>query len=226
MDTKNPIHINIKYSPEYDAIQVENALRNLEWFKKRYPDFIINLPEALKDASGTDSSQESILNAVRSEFDPAYYQSIEKSFRDEWEGASGEVSRSLRSIFTEIPSEYNVIITRYGIGGSYNPPNLVILNCEIYSVSRLIGVLIHEIVHIYLEPLIVRYDVQHDTKERLVDLIISRVLPDYSHEEAYSENESPSINTVFDKFYPDIEKIVSSINEPADFEKREKKKTV
>lgn len=84
---------------------------------------------------------------------------------------------------------YQVNLTLYGPGGSYNPDEGSILiyttpEGQFKGYDNPINTLIHEIVHIGIEASIVgKYDVPHQLKERIVDTFVSlnfgTYLPDY-----------------------------------------------
>lgn len=87
-------------------------------------------------------------------------------------------------------SEYHVVITPYGPGGSYHTnTGMVIIalyrvrdRCKRPAFHTIVHEIVHEIVHIGIEENIVqKYRLSHWEKERLVDLICSKFLliPDY-----------------------------------------------
>ncbi|MDW3646361.1 MAG: hypothetical protein R8P61_04850 [Bacteroidia bacterium] len=88
---------------------------------------------------------------------------------------------------------YQIHLTLYGSGGSYNPENASILlftNTEggFKNYADPAYVLIHEIVHLGIEAsLIQKYEVPHAMKERVVDTIVfhffGEKLPDYRRQE-------------------------------------------
>ena len=66
--------------------------------------------------------------------------------------------------------DYKLILTKYGMGGSYSLPNQIILN--INSKSK-INTILHEITHLTIEAYIQKYKIQQNQKERIVDLILT-----------------------------------------------------
>ena len=71
----------------------------------------------------------------------------------------------------KLPKEFQVILTKYGTEGSYNPPNRIFLNISNKSPQTL--VLLHEITHLIIHKYIKKYQIQHWEKERIVDLILN-----------------------------------------------------
>ncbi|MEM8888384.1 MAG: hypothetical protein AAGD28_10425 [Bacteroidota bacterium] len=88
---------------------------------------------------------------------------------------------------------YQINLTLYGSGGSYNPDNASILlftNTEggFKNYADPANTLIHEIVHLGIEAsLIQKYQVPHAMKERVVDTIVfyyfGESLPDYRRQD-------------------------------------------
>ena len=86
-------------------------------------------------------------------------------------------------------AQYQINLTLYGPGGSYNPDNGSILlltmpDGRFKGYSNPANTIIHEMVHIGIDSSIVRrYNLPHPTKERIVDLFVQtffgEFLPDY-----------------------------------------------
>lgn len=72
----------------------------------------------------------------------------------------------------KIPDDVT-IKTTYGYGASYNPNgNNIILRVTRYPAERIVHTLRHELVHLIIEkPIIEKYNVPQDLKERIVDII-------------------------------------------------------
>ena len=86
-----------------------------------------------------------------------------------------------------IPDKYNIMLTLYGPGGSYNPSNgnisMKISKHGIFSIDPL-GTILHEAFHIGIEKIIIQeYNIPHGTKERIVDQFIhhkfKNIVPTY-----------------------------------------------
>ncbi|MEO1415924.1 MAG: hypothetical protein AAFW00_11615 [Bacteroidota bacterium] len=88
-----------------------------------------------------------------------------------------------------MPPKYEVVLTLYGSGGSYDPESgiITLFMTKEGAFKRYLdpaSTLVHEMVHIGLEKTIVeKYQLPHQEKERLVDLFVSLmfgdVLPQY-----------------------------------------------
>ncbi|MCL2673640.1 MAG: hypothetical protein FWF01_04585 [Alphaproteobacteria bacterium] len=65
------------------------------------------------------------------------------------------------------------ILTAYGAGGSYNhEKSRIILRVSELSAEYAVGILQHEFIHLLIEePIVQKYNIPQDLKERIVDII-------------------------------------------------------
>ena len=177
---------------EEEQMRVENALKKLDWYKEK--GYIVVLPKS----------------SVAEEYEAAKY-NLDGIIK-EWLKVENNFLEKLSEVFgNKLQKEYLVRLTRYGVGGSYHLPNTIILNiADEYSGKRnpaeSIG---HEIIHLRLEPLIQKYKVGHWQKERLADLIASKMIADYHVQKIPIETKT--VEESFNRLFPDIEKIIKSI---------------
>lgn len=189
------IDLNFNFSKEFEKWRIKTCLAKLDWYKAQ--GYKINLPEEgqVEEYSDTDFKE--------------YIDFIQAA----WTKYSDKLSQALASLKgAEIQSVYKVNLTKYGVGGSYSYPKEVIINIAQREKERAILTLIHEITHLSIHQLIEKYQIEHWQKERLVDLITMRIFP-----ELFDLQRDPGnaglIGRYFDQYYPDIEKIISSISE-------------
>ena len=99
-------------------------------------------------------------------------------------------------------SNIGVTLTRYGMGGSYSPPNNVIINIARASGQGLIQCVLHETLHLHIEHLIQHYGLKQWEKEGLVELLFDHAFP-----ELYQAQRSTSITEdtrkVFERLFPE-----------------------
>lgn len=105
---------------------------------------------------------------------------------------------------------YDVILTLYGPGGSYNPDTGTIIiytnsEGEFKGYPNPANTIIHEVVHIGIEEsLIQKYQVPHTMKERMVDTMVSILfsedLPGYRIQDMGDYRIDPYLSTVNDIF--------------------------
>ncbi len=100
-----------------------------------------------------------------------------------------EIKNTERNWDFKLFETYRVVLTLYGPGGSYNPDDGSILlyttkNGDFKQYKNPANTIIHEITHIGMEEsIILRYQLPHGVKERIVDTFVSlnfqSQLPDY-----------------------------------------------
>ena len=200
--------INIIYSEQFEVNRVVNTLRELDWFQKNK--YKITLPANLIRPQSDDVLVEKIKEAVRDEFDESFYQKQKDFIFKNWEKSFSQIVFELNKTGLSILDEYKIFLTRYGTGGSYHFPDEVIINIEFISKDNLLQTAIHEIVHLIIEPLISSYHINHWPKERLVDLIISRIAPSLVNFQ-YLPINTDDIDNIFIKNYPKIKQIFQDI---------------
>ena len=93
------------------------------------------------------------------------------------------------------------MLTRYGMGGSYSPPNGVIVNIARASGDELVRCVLHETLHLHIEHLIAEHGIGQWEKEGLVELLFDRAFPDlYRAERSTSiKEETPAL---FGRMFP------------------------
>ena len=102
-------------------------------------------------------------------------------------------------------SKYQVNLTLYGSGGSFDPEqgSLLIMTTpegEFMQYDSPANTIIHEIVHIGIEEsIIAKYNVPHTLKERIVDQIVflnfKEILPEYRIQDMGEYRIDPYLNT-------------------------------
>jgi hypothetical protein len=121
-----------------------------------------------------------------SEYDEKYYQeglNVLYPLKEQLEQLVGKILGLDKNWpFKAFPS-YQIILTRYGPGGSYHydKGTIVMLTTREGRFKRAdpVQTIVHEIVHIGIEESIVqKYKLIHWEKERLVDLLVSTVYKD------------------------------------------------
>lgn len=189
------IDLNFNFSKELEKWRIKTCLAKLDWYQAQ--GYKINLPEA----------------GQAEEYSEADFQEYADFIQAAWPKYSDKLSQALAGLRgAEIQSAYKVNLTKYGVGGSYSYPNEVIINVAQKERERAVLTLIHEITHLSIHQLINKYQIEHWQKERLVDLITMRIFP-----ELFSLQRDPGnaglIGRHFDQYYPDIEKIISTVSE-------------
>ena len=109
-----------------------------------------------------------------------------------------------------IKKTIKVYFTRYGVGGSYFPlSDEVLINinekCK-KSPKDISATIAHEIIHLLVDPTIKKLKIDHWIKERVVDLILSNIIPGFKIMQSIPL-ETKKIDKAFKDFFPDVEMI-------------------
>jgi len=188
--------IDVIHSVEKEVERVKSTIKKLDWYKEH--GYKVRLPEGLT----SESSEKEIREAVASEYDTIDYEEASGNINNQW----GEIAEKISALMDppiSFESEYNIQLTRYGVGGSYNLPNKIILSIR-NTKDRIIKVIVHEMIHLAIQPLINKYDISQWNKERLVDLLYKKLFPEIAIEQEKAK-EKIEVDKIFNKYYPDIE---------------------
>ena len=201
--------IQIKYSVEIDYMRVSNTLKKMDWYIEHDYARNIILPAKLLplDKNTTIPSNEAILSAVKDEYVESDYLQYACTIKSEFETYITKLDRDLLPI--KLQPEYNLVLTKYGTGGSYTPPNIITIN--ILKQKSGLNTLLHEMIHLSIETTVKKHNITQTEKERMVDLLFKKVFPDRLFEQKKYIQYS-NIDTAFNSAFPDIEKICIEIN--------------
>ena len=130
-------------------------------------------------------------------------------FRDSYRDLANEC----KAIFNKIPgieyfdiSQTKILLTKYGTGGGYYPKHKILVNIRNKEPAKIVKIIIHELIHLKIEPLIKKYKLSHWEKERLVDLLAQKKFPQHSMIQNIPM-DTKKIDHLFSIYYPDLEKI-------------------
>jgi hypothetical protein len=157
--------LEIKYSIGAEKQRIWNAIKNLSWYKK-----LGYVPCFPKNINPETDSLEKIYATLRGEYKEKDYKKAAAVIRKKFSKIENNFySRIQKVCGKKIRKNYKLVITKYGVGGSYAPPNKIIININAGSP---INTLLHEITHLAIEPYIQKYKIKQNEKERIVDLIL------------------------------------------------------
>lgn len=200
------ISLDIKYSPEIDEKRVCDTLARLEWFNKN--GYSVALPTGITK----DSDLENIRKAIETDYveNQKTYSAEKDSLATKWPAYEKTLENKLRDCDLKTSEKYDVLFTSYGVGGSYHLPNIIWANIKRSWQIGLRRTVIHEIIHLSIEPYIQKYKVSHWAKERIVDLLLNEFFPDLSKMQDLSIS-TEKIDKYFLSLYPDVVNIVKKI---------------
>lgn len=189
--------LDIEYSVKLEEQRIKNTLEKLSWYenlgyKPRFPKDVNPKTDNLKKiyTALLNEYTEEDYKRVATEINKKFFE-IENNFCDKLHGLCGK----------RIKRNFKLILTKYGVGGSYFLPNKIIYNFSMKSFS--INTILHEITHLIIEPYIKRYQIKQNEKERIVDLILtseSIILPNYKMQKRGEEHKK-FIDPLFSKYF-------------------------
>jgi hypothetical protein len=147
----------IKYGKKFEISRIKSTLGKLDWYKVHgYK------PILPKDVE----TEEQIIRFIEESFDEEEYEKKKKRLFQEFKKIKKSFVESLRGFFSNVPKDIEVLLTKYGVGGSYSVPNRVIINIQAYKPT--IEILKHEILHLLSEEEIIRRKLSHEEKEEFI----------------------------------------------------------
>lgn len=158
--------LDIKYSVELEKQRIKKTIEKLPWYEELgyRPRFPQNINHKIADIK-------TVYSAMENEYAEQDYKIAAARIKKELAIVESDFFAKLQTICgIKITKHFIVILTKYGVGGSYSLPNKIIFNIEMKSLSA--NTILHEIVHLAIEPYIKKYSIQQNEKERIVDLIL------------------------------------------------------
>jgi len=205
--------INIQYSIKLEKLRIKKTLEKIGWYEKLgyRPRFPQNIDIKI-------DSVNSIYNALSNEYEENDYLNTAEEIKQKFEKIEKDFFTKLQDVCgKKIKRKYAVILTKYGVGGSYSMPNTIIYNFGMKSSS--FDTILHEIVHLVIEPYIKKYLIQQNEKERIVDLILKSepiALKNYKMQERGME-DAKIIDPIFKKYFnPPINKFFKELKRARD----------
>lgn len=153
---------------------------------------------------------DSVTKIVESEFDTKQFQGAEAAIRKSWEGNNvfiKKINKKMAGSF--LLEKVKVILTRYGTQGSYVVPDSLIINISNIPPEFLIKTVIHESLHLMIEPLIKKYSIDHWVKEHIVDSIMN-----LEYKSRFKMQPVPqyalAVDAIFTENYPNILAVIEN----------------
>ena len=202
---ESAIELNVIYGIEQEIERVRNTLERLPWYKQQ--GYRVGLPQNISE----QSTPEEIANGISSEYSEIEYEDFTQWIKGQWPQIPAGFEELKKIPSFHLRDAYTIFLTKYGSGGSYDAQSgKVIVNIETRGKEKIIGTIVHEIIHTGIEYLIVSYGVQHWHKERLVDLIGKKYFPGLKPLQNIKE-DTAIVDDAFRKHFPDIEAIAREI---------------
>ena len=203
--------LNIKFGIQFEKNRIKNTFSKLSWYKAH--GYNLEIPLGINE----ESSDEEIIVAVKLNFKEKDYENHANKLMNDFSLIEKKFHNALKKTFRDqkISDTLEIYLTKYGTGGSYNLPNIVIKNIS-HSKSG-VKTIFHEIIHLMIEPLVKKFGVNQWEKERIVDLILNSKEFDflkYNSWQPFYQGTERYIDSLFNKqFFGNPVAFFSMINE-------------
>jgi predicted SprT family Zn-dependent metalloprotease len=224
------MQLKITYSFENDLQRIIDTINQIDWFKEK--GYRVELPPELDIAKIKEYSVQEVSDLLKQSWRDEKYKNVEKQIEENWQKYSERFEKDLIGINLKPAEEYKVVLTRYGVGGSFNPQeNKITLNTSYYERNpnrSLMVAILHEIVHINIAEYIQQNKIPHEVKEKIVDMIMKKFFEDdFPQEEfwqkwLYNKSISENSEIVFNKFYPDVKLAIQELSKQIIFDTKQK----
>lgn len=198
------IRIKFKYSLNLEVQRVVYTLKKIDWYINR--GYKVNLPLKLEQTRIEVIDKKHIRNLLQEEYRLNNYRSVIFGVKKRWDKVSNTLMIQSQKTGLNFAKEYIIFLTKYGVGGSYKLPNKIVINFHSRKAPYILETIIHEIIHLSIEDIISKFNIDHWEKERLVDLIFLKMFPK-SNKIQKLPIKTKRIDRIFNSFYPDIKKV-------------------
>ncbi len=202
--------LEITYSEKLERLRIKNTLERLSWYNK-----LGYSPRFPKNIDPKIDNLKKIYNALRNEYKEEHYRKSALEIKKKFSEIENSFFEKLQKVCgKKIKRKFKLILTKYGVGGSYFTPNKIIYNLEMKF--SLVNTIFHEIAHLVIEQYIQKYQIQQNKKERIVDLILSSEpikLLGYKMQKRGEEHKN-FIDPLFKKYFnPPIDNFFKKLKE-------------
>ncbi|MBP9760315.1 MAG: hypothetical protein KBD24_03005 [Candidatus Pacebacteria bacterium] len=204
------IHLDIQYSLEYEKERINYTLNKADWFIEKGYSKSIKLPASKKlDELDVSTSKDYLFGLLEDEYVSTDYEMMKNNLSEQWSSFVVTLEKYFEETSLKQEDTYVLQLTKYGVGGSYNLPNTVILNFQNRTESALFRTVVHEIIHLSIQKYIEQYNADHWIKERIVDLTLERIAPELNTMQNLPI-DTKSVDLAFEKNYPNMEEVIKN----------------
>jgi hypothetical protein len=206
------IKLSFKYSKEFELGRIKNTIKRLDWYLANgYNLGTLSFPKNVDTEDLSNLSDNNLALVIGREYDENKFVSSVDSIRKIYEGYEAKLEKFIIELGLKPITEIKIYLTKYGIGGSYHSPNEITVNIDKFFSVGLMRAILHEIIHLHIEPLIQKYKIDQWQKETVVNLLFERAFPDI-YKKQNIPMETKKIENIFNENYPNIENIISKIS--------------
>lgn len=155
--------LNICYSKELEINRINNTIKRIDWYNEHK--YRVLLPEGI--------TLQNVSEIIEKEFNEEEYRKAEKELLRDFNPKTFQDIE--KKIGKNLPPEIKVIFTKYGVGGSYNLPNTVIINFKTKAKHNTAYCLKHEMIHLLIEEDVRKQGLIQEEKEAWVDRLMESI---------------------------------------------------
>lgn len=202
------MNFNFLYGIDRETERVKNTLNKLDFYKQN--NYQISFPN---NFDLTDNNFEYIKSCISNEYNNNDYLDISNFLNKKILENKNEIEIAFSKTDFKPDKEYIIFLTKYGVGGSYNTPNEIIINFKIKEKEKLLKTIVHETIHLCINDYIIKYNIPHWEKELLVDLFFDRILQKLNILQKINLNLSriDEIKKIFLLNFPNTENIIKKM---------------
>ncbi len=202
----------IKYSKEFEAQRVLSTKKKLKWyFDNGYNLSNSVLPKKISVEELDKKSETEIIKYVNEEYDSDLFQPHIQTINSLLPDYLNRLAEYFSKIDIEVLPNIEIKLTKYGTAGSYNSPNIVIVNISKSFNIGLVRNILHEIIHLHIQGLIDKYKIKQWGKEILVDCLFEKFNASILKRQNYPIDAS-KIQKIFHENYPKVELIIYNVS--------------
>jgi hypothetical protein len=215
------IKLDFIYGEKEDVERILYTISKWDFYEQYYDVSWIQLPKKLNKLKIKEYSKDEIIDFVKEEYlnnSTKIYKKVEQEILSNWQKISEKIEKISIETNLNFPSELEIQLTRYGMGGTYwLPKKIILLATKFYPITTIV----HELIHLAIEDWIQKYTVGQAQKERIVDLFMSyyfgdlfpdRQIPKWS-QLVYQKIAYQEIDEIFKKYEPDMETVIKKVSE-------------
>lgn len=205
------IKINIQHSITKEIERVIHTANRINIFSERgYKVEKLLSPKNIPYQDIKLMTENEIRKLITEDYIAEDYDKNIKYIKDRWLQVEPKFKLEIEKMNIEIISEFDIIFTKYGITGSYESPNIIFVNITKFYNEGLLRIIIHELIHLLISPYILKYNIEHWSKERIVDLIFLDFFPELCKMQEIPNTEDS--DKLFYKYFPNLEKTIFEIS--------------
>jgi hypothetical protein len=158
------MEIAIRYGVDLEVRRILDTLDNINWFEQNGYEVLLPI-DVVKGATEAE-----VKEAVSTEYRVDSFKLMENSLLEKYSLLKDRFEVFIEERFSCPIRLVDVILTKYGVGGSYHPPDRVVIN--IGGDGDQLKTVLHEIIHLVIYSYIENKNIGHWEIERTVDLLM------------------------------------------------------